>query len=482
MAYAHTGDIMQDILNIDPSAGLMAGVETFSPKYVTELAASDYLMTQPVFENEKGKVTPKIQGAIHSILFVDGSRDSLAWEKLLEYARDPLVRFATINAPEGAYGVTYDGHGDFAQPISPVLVKDMEEGTINSDPAKWTAFALERFRSGLKFAMVSCTNFSGNGHYTGATLRTVARAWEEKGFAPEGFLAYLSDPSLFSFPNCMIDRIAVPADESIRRVMDDLGIKSNTVVTEKARYWAVEDVFPAGRPSFEKAEGVFMEKSYADVKTYEDMKLRILNMAHSTIAGLGVLLGFRGKFGICEAMKNREISELINRIIGIVLKTVGTPKQMNPETFAEDTVKRLKNPNIPDDPMRIALNGSTKMLPRFMDTYYAGEKKGIPRDELDLVLLPVAGFIRYTLGVDDKGETYALENDPMKDLLVKCGSSAKHGDPSTVSAFREIIGNRVIMGKDLYAHGDTGKMLESFVSKMLSGDGAVAKTLKEYVK
>jgi len=480
MAYGHTGDIMQDLLNLDPSTGLMVGVEPFSPKYVTELSASDFLVTQPIFENEKGKVTPKIQGAINSILYLDANTNSLAWARLLEYARDPQVQFATINAPEGAYGVTYSG-GDFAEPINQVLIKDMEEGTVNSDAAKWTYFAMERYKAGLKFAMVSCTNFSGNGHYTAATLKTVARAWEKKGFAPAGFLDYLSDPGRFSFPNCMIDRIAVSPDESIKKQMEALGILSNLVVTEKARYWAVEDIFPAGRPAFEKAEGVFMEPSYEEVKKYEDMKLRILNMSHSVIAGLGVLLGYRGSYGIYTAMQNEMIATLIRRIIDIVIQTVDKPKQMDPKAFAADAIVRLNNPNIPDDPMRIALNASTKMLPRFMDTYYAAEAKGLPREQLNLVLLPVAGFIRYTMGVDDQNIAYALEDDPRKDLLTACASKAVIGEPASAVAFREIIGHKDIMGEDLYQHGDTGAILEEMVAKMLAGSDAVARTIAEYL-
>jgi fructuronate reductase len=481
MAYAHTGDIMQDLLDIDPSTGLMVGVETYAPKYVTELAVSDYLMTQPVFENEKGKVIPKIQGAIHSILFVDGNRNNLSWQRLMEYARDPQIQFATINAPEGAYGVSYSGHGDFATPVNPILIKDMEEGTINSDPAKWTAFALERYNAKLKFSLVCCTNFSGNGHYTGATVRMVAKAWEEKGFASKGFVNYLLDPSQFAFPNCMIDRIAVPVDETTQKVMDDLGIRSNVVVTEKARYWALEDAFPAGRPAFEKAEGVFMESSHEQIKKYEDMKLRILNMGHSTIAGLGVLLGYSGKFGIYKAMQNPHLEQLIKNIISLVVETVDKPKQMDPVLFAQDAIKRLHNPNIPDDPMRIALNGSTKMAPRFMDTYYAAQQKGISRERLLQVLLPVAGFIRYTMGIDDNGNQFNLEGDPLKELLTACGSRAKHGDVSTVNAFKSLISHKDIMGKDLYSHGDTGTTLESLIAKMLAGKGAVEKTLKEIV-
>lgn len=481
MAYGHTGDILQDLLNQDPKTGLMVGVETYSPKYVTELSASDYLMTQLIFENENGKVIPKIQGAIQSMLFIDGNINSLAWAKLLEYARDPEVQFATINAPEGVYGVIYNG-GDFAEPVNPVLIKDMEEGTVNSDPAKWTAFARERFKAGLKFALVSCTNFSGNGHHTGATVRTVAKAWEEKGFAPKGFVKYLSDPKQFSFPNCMIDRIAVNPDENTRKIMEKLGIRSNLVVTEKVRYWAVEDIFPAGRPRFEKAEGVFMEDSYEEVKKYEDMKLRILNMSHSVIAGLGVLLGYRGNYGIYKGMQDQDLTDLIDRIIAIVIKTVERPKKMDPRDFAKAAIERLNNPNIPDDPMRIAFNASNKMLPRFLDTFYAGQAKGLSQDELELVLLPVAGFLRYTMGIDDQIQTYNLEEDPNKELLMACAAKAKIGDPASAVAFKDAIAHKGIMGQDLYQLGETGATLEEMVGKMLSGPGAVRRTLQEYLK
>ncbi|HYH02847.1 MAG TPA: hypothetical protein VEC37_07080 [Bacillota bacterium] len=480
MAYGHTGDILQDLLNQDPNTGLMVGVETFSPKYVTELSVSDFLMTQLIFENEKGKVIPKVQGAIQSILFLDGSPNNLSWNKLMEYAHDPGLQFATINAPEGAYGVTYSG-GEYAEPFNPVLIKDMEEGTINSDPAKWTAFALERFKAGLKLAMVSCTNFSGNGHLTGATLRTVARAWEAKGFAPAGFAAYLADPSRFSFPNCMIDRIAVSPDPNTLKVLSDLGIRSNLVVTEKVRYWAVEDIFPAGRPRFEAAEGVFMEDSYEEVKKYEDMKLRILNMSHSLIAGLGVLLGYRGKYGIYNAMQDSELTDLIERIIAIVIKTVESPKQLDPKVFAKDALERLNNPNIPDDPMRIAFNGSAKMLPRFMDTYFAGQAKGLSQAELNAVLLPVAGFLRYTLGVDDQGEAYQLEDDPHKELLISCAAKANINDPESASAFRDIISYQAIMGQNLYQNNETGSTMESMLRNMLAGPGSVRKTLTAFL-
>lgn len=481
MAYAHTGDILQDLLNEDAETGMMVGVETFAERYCAELAACDYLMTQLIYENEKGKVVPKVQGAIKRVLFVDGDTNSLTWKRLSEYSRDPNLQFATINAPEGAYGAVYAG-GEFATPTSDTVKKDMAEGTVNSDAAIWTAFALERFKAGLPFALVSCTNFSGNGHYTAGTVKMVAKAWEDAGHAPKGFLDYLSDPKRFTFPNTMIDRIAVPPDEATEQVMNALGVASSIVVTEKTRYWVVEDAFPAGRPAFENAAGVFMEDSYEEVKKYEDMKLRILNMAHSVMAGIGVLLGHSGQYGIYRAMQDDDIGEIIDRIIEVVFKTIEHPKKMDPRDFARDTIERLNNANIPDDPMRIALNGSTKIQPRFMDTFYAGEQKGIDPTELNLLLVSVAGFLRYTLGVDDAGNTYELEGDPIRDRLVSCGKAAKIGDPSSAKEFRPLIASTDVMGKDLYAQGDVGARVEEMVAKMLAREGAVRSVVQDTLR
>ncbi len=480
MAFGHTGDILQDILNADPSAGCMVGIETFSPKYCAELEAGDCLATQLVYGFEKGQVSPKIQGAIKRLLFIDDQASSVSWNRLKELASDPRLQWGTINAPEGAYGFTWH-EGLFAEPTSDKTKADMSAGTLTSDAAKWTAFAMERYKAGLRFALVSCTNFSENGRVTGGAVRTMAKAWEDKGFAPKGFTAYLSDPALFSFPNCMIDRIAVAPDETTKRVMDELSVASTVIVTEKTRYWVVEDLFPAGRPDFERAEGVLLEQAYEDIKKYEDMKLRILNMSHSTIAGLGVLLGYRGKYGIYRAMRDPDLATLIDKIVELVSKTIKNPRKMDCARFAADTRARLNNPNIPDDPMRIALNASTKMKPRFMDTWFAGKKAGLPDSMLDIVLLPVAGFLRYTLGVDDSGQSFSLEDDPMKEALTRAGNQAVLGKSGSSAVFHDLIASANVMGSNLYEAGPVGKRVEELTAAMLSGPGAVRALIRNFL-
>ena len=87
----------------------------------------------------------------------------------------------------------------------------------------------------------------------------------------------------------MVDRI-VPAttDADRARVSEALGVEDAwPVMTEPFRQWVIEDDFPLGRPDWEKF-GVTMVR---DVRPFEEMKLRLLNGAHSSIAYLGLLSG-----------------------------------------------------------------------------------------------------------------------------------------------------------------------------------------------
>ncbi|PCJ62596.1 MAG: hypothetical protein COA79_03525 [Planctomycetota bacterium] len=482
MAFGHTGDILQDLLNKDSSCGQMLGVKTNSLNSAQPFFESDSLITQLIFENEKGKITKRIVGAVKETIFCDNNKTSDSWQTLLEFARDPAIQFATINAPEMVYGVTWDGKSEQSVIIDEKLKDDINNGTIDTDPAKWVFFALERYHANLKLAFVSCTNFSANGHFTAACMKTIAKGWEDKGYAPQGFYQYISDPTKISFPNCMIDRIAVAPDDNTNEILKDLQIDSPVVVTEKARYWVVEDKFPAGRPPFENAEGVIMEESYEEVKKYEDMKLRVLNMSHSVIAHLGVLLGYRGNYGIFKAISDTDLKSLIDSIIVIVQNTIPNPNKMSVAKFAEETIERLFNENIPDDPMRIAFGGSAKMHPRFLETYFEAKEKGADDSDLIKLLLPVAAFIRYTVGIDDDGNEYELGDDPFLNLLKEAGNSVCIGKEETSDKIKEIISHEGIMGRNLFEDGNTGENLESLVKSMLKSKGSIRSTLQEINK
>ncbi len=453
MGFGHFADILQDIMDQGGEAGMVCGVETFSQPAYNNLVANDFLTTHVIYGSQKGEATMKIQGAVKTAVFLTADEKDLGWQRLLDYARDPKVQYATINAPEGVYGMRYFG-GDYAEPTSPKVIDDMKNGTLTSDPAKWTRFLLERYVNGLKFALVSCTNFSKNGFFTAAVVRTMAKAWEENGFAPKGFEAYIADRSQVGFPNTMVDRIAVSPDKKVYDDLDAVGLISPVVVTEKNRYWCIEDCFPAGRPDFEKAEGVFMCPDFADVKKYEDMKLRILNMSHTTIAGYGVVHGYRGEYSIYQAMQDKNITDVIDNMITLVKGTIERPEKISIEQFAADTYTRLNNPNIPDDPMRIAIGCSTKVLPRLMETYWEAKEKGFDAAALNWPLRAAAGVLCYTCEKDIHGNTYTMSEDPILDTLAACGKAAMAG-ACAKEAFAPLYTDKAIMGKDLTEEPET---------------------------
>ena len=57
------------------------------------------------------------------------------------------------------------------------------------------------------------------------------------------------------------------------------------VVTEPFSQWVIEDNFVNGRPAWENVGAEMVE----DVRPFEEMKLRMLNGTHSTLAYLGYL-------------------------------------------------------------------------------------------------------------------------------------------------------------------------------------------------
>ncbi len=100
-----------------------------------------------------------------------------------------------------------------------------------------------------------------------------------------------------TFPSTMVDRI-VPATtpEDIDSVSEALGARDPAaVVGEPFRQWVIEDKFAGERPPLDLAGAQFV----ADAKPYEQIKMRVLNAAQSTLAHQGALVGhefsYRGR-------------------------------------------------------------------------------------------------------------------------------------------------------------------------------------------
>ena len=165
------------------------------------------------------------------------------------------------------------------------------------------------------------------------------------------------------------------------------------------------------------------------------------------------------------------------------IPVVVDPKIIRPMDFIHEVIdQRFPNPFMPDAPQRIATDTSQKIAIRFGETI----KSYVKRDDLDVttltyIPLAIAGWLRYLLAVDDKGEAMACSSDPMLADLQAQLSGVKLGDPDSVSGKLDaILSNPVIFGSDLVELGLGGK-IEGMVRELLAGPGAVRATLEKYL-
>ena len=104
-------------------------------------------------------------------------------------------------------------------------------------------------------------------------------------------------------------------------------------------------------------------------------------------------------------------------------------------------------------------------------------------DVADLKLIPMvfAGWVRYLMAVDDKGEKMELSADPLLDTVCPIVADIKLGETTDVdSILKPLLENAAIFGVNLYEVGLADKVCEYFKS-MIAGPGAVRATLEAAV-
>jgi fructuronate reductase len=136
---------------------------------------------------------------------------------------------------------------------------------------------------------------------------------------------------------------------------------------------------------------------------------------------------------------------------------------------------------MPDTPQRIATDTSQKLAIRFGETIKAYEASDrLDVKSLELIPLVFAGWLRYLMAVDDKGNTFPLSPDPMLPSLRPCLEGIQLGEEWREEQLQELLKNPAIFGVDLYQVGLAEKVIAYF-KEMISGIGAVERTLEKTV-
>jgi len=407
------------------------------------------------------------------------------------------LQMASFTITEKGYSLTgRDGA------IMPEIAEDMRNGPANpkSYLGRIAALLHERFVNGeLPLAMVSMDNCSHNGDMLFHAMEAFAIDWVENKVANERYIDYVRNKQKLSFPWSMIDKITPRPDESVRKMLAESGLENvqdivtakNTFVapfvnSEETQYLIIEDAFPNGRPPLEKTGVLFTNKKTVDM--VEKMKVcTCLNPLHTALAVFGCLLGYTR---INEEMKNPDLVKLIEGIgYREGLPVVTDPGVIKPRDFIDQVVKvRLPNPFMPDAPQRIATDTSQKIPIRFGETikaYLEGRfvkgVSGLTVDNLTLIPLVIAAWIRYLLGIDDHGKHFEVSSDPLYPSLLRLLAGIKLGQKGPFhETLKPILSDSKLFAVNLYDAG-LGKKVESYFEELVAGPGAVAATLHKYV-
>jgi len=358
------------------------------------LSAANHRYAVVAYQNSQTSTVTQVE-SICEALFAGESRSELLARLCL-----PSVAIVTLTVTEKGYGLKPSG-----------LELNMDDPAIAAD---WVSLAEPRSVPGLlllallrrrelglaAFTVLSCDNIPHNG----ARARTAVMALAER-HTPEA-CRWLAD---LAFPSSMVDRIVPAVDEAaLGRAASVLGYRDDlAVITEQFSQWVVEDCFPLGRPDWEH-DGVTM---VSNVASYETMKLRLLNGAHSILAYAGLMLGHST---VDQAVADPVLLALVRAYFAEAIPTISVDVDLN--SYCEALLVRFANDSLNHRLAQIAMDGSQKIPQRWLNGVTERSAQG---KESPVTALAFACWLIHHRGAPHDAAPYPV-NDPLADQMAFC--------------------------------------------------------------
>ncbi|KEJ94876.1 fructuronate reductase [Pseudosulfitobacter pseudonitzschiae] len=330
---------------------------------------------------------------------------------VLEALTAPATRIVSITVTEKGYGIDRSTGG--VETSHPAIAHDLNEPDDPVGVAGLLVWALNaRHAAGVPpFTVLCCDNLPDNGRLLRGLLVDFARR-----AMPEIAEHIAND---VAFPSTMVDRITPAATEATLAVAAEMTGREDAaaIETEAFSQWVIEDHFPTGRPAWESAGAMFV----SDVKPYEEMKLRMLNGAHSMLAYAGFIAGCTH---VSDVMADPVLNRLVRRHLSAAAATLPQLAGVDFDQYADALVARFSNPHLRHQTYQIAMDGTEKLPQRILAPAVDAQAAGQP---LAPFAFAVAAWMRYTLGKTETGVAYALR-DPREEELAQLTRDRSAGD------------------------------------------------------
>jgi fructuronate reductase len=418
----HQAEFIDHMLEAQFGRWGVLGLNLRAPRLADLLIPQDCLYSRTLRQDAHSET--RIVGALRQVIDIE---DEASAEAAIAALGGHQISVVTITVTEKGYCLTPStGALDFD---NPALRADLEGAFPPRTLPGLLALALERRRqtTGAPLTLISCDNVPSNGARLGAAMLEFAALRSAE------LTRWITDR--VTFPCTMVDRI-VPATtpDDVEEVSSAIGARDPAaVVGEPFRQWVIEDKFAGARPPLDLAGAEFV----ADSKPYEQIKMRILNAAQSTLAHQGALVGHEFTYQaaadpvlavLTRRMLERETSSTLPQVAG-----------MEAGAYIDRSMARIGNAAIRHLCHQIGADGSQKIVQRLVDPLRERLAAGQPAG---LLTLSVASWIAYCLsGARRFGARWA-PSDPYAETVIAIGE--KNSDwpelASSVLAIAPIFG------------------------------------------
>jgi tagaturonate reductase len=246
-----------------------------------------------------------------------------------------------------------------------------------------------------------CELIENNGEALKKTILKYANHWD----LDKAFILWINEANHFC--NTLVDRIVsgYPADRAVS-IQAELGYEDPLMVAgEYYHSWVIQG------PEIVKEELPFIKTGLnvsfvEDLEPYREMKVRILNGAHTAMVPVAYLAGIRS---VKEVMEDQELSGFVESLLlEEVAKTLDFPTPVK-QQYVWDVLDRFRNPLLKHRLISIALNSSSKFVTRLLPTLkdYCTLEGKLP----DRIVFALSALMLFYKG-SSNNEKIDLKDDP----------------------------------------------------------------------
>ncbi|GAA5219459.1 tagaturonate reductase [Membranihabitans marinus] len=320
------------------------------------------------------------------------------WDDFMELATSEDLRFIISNTTEA--GIQFSS-------------KDkLTDQPPHEFPGKLTQWLYARFKyfngnSEKGCIILPCELIENNGDALHDVVLQYADSWE----LGEDFVQWVNESNYFY--NTLVDRIVsgFPSKRGVQ-LLERVGYKDKMLVAgEFYHNWTIQGhpIIQSELP-FDKTDlNVHFVDNLAD---YRELKVRILNGAHTSLVPVGYLAGVRT---VKEAMSHEYLEKFVLNVLQQEVKpTLVNISEAEKQSFINSVIDRFKNPTLEHKLMDISLNSFSKfkarLLPAFTD-YVASNNtfpKGIAFALTSMILFYKGSFQDEAIELRDDAQNLAF--------------------------------------------------------------------------